>query len=271
MVIVKRSDLDGVPGVRWVPDHVPEVGALVLAGSSGRVDSRRAELLARQGALAESIQWFGGPDQHDGPWEIPIELFLGRVEQLAKVCDRVIVVGTSFGAEAALVTGAHSAHVSSVVAFAPSDVVWTGVTAGGRVTSHWTPQGAPLPHVPFVDEWESTEDPPAHVDFYRECRKRFPEQVAGAAIAVERIPDVVVVAGGDDQVWPSVTHAAAIASRRHQQGLPTTVLTDPEAGHRAVLPGEHPVTGGMRMLRGGTEAADRRLGARASAHIAALL
>ncbi len=129
------------------------------------------------------------------------------------------MLGTAFGSEVALLTGAHSAQVSAVVAFAPSHVVWTGATADGRATSHWTLHGEPLPHVSFIDDWEPAEDSPAFVDFDRECRERFPEQVDEATIAVERIPEVVVVAGGDDQVWAAVTHAEAIASRRRQHGL----------------------------------------------------
>lgn len=48
--------------------------------------------------------------------------------------------------------------------------------------------------------------------------------------------------------------------RRNEHGLDTTVLTDAEAGHRTVLPGEPVARGGARMARGGTELADRRLG-----------
>lgn len=268
---MERQELIGVEGVRWIPERPSGTGVLVLAGSSGRVDTARVELLARHGAVGESIRWFGGSGQHDGPWEIAIELFLSRVEELAKVCDRIIVVGTSFGSEAALLTGAHSARVSAVVAFAPSDVVWTGVTAEGRATSHWTLGGRPLPHVPFVDDWEPTGDPPEFVDFYRQCRTRFQEQVDEAAIPVELIPHVVVVAGGDDRVWPATTHAEAIAERRHRHGLATTVVTDTDAGHRTILPGEEPATGGIRMLRGGSDAADRRIGREAWRHLVALL
>src|SRR5579875_1616848 len=119
---MKQDLLKAVPGVRWIPERTTGVGALVLAGSSGRVDSARAELLATHGALAESIQWFGAEGQHDGPWEIPIELFLERVRDLRQHCDRVVVLGTSYGSEAALLTGVHSDDVSAVVAFAPSDV-----------------------------------------------------------------------------------------------------------------------------------------------------
>ncbi|MFT4081078.1 MAG: acyl-CoA thioester hydrolase/BAAT C-terminal domain-containing protein [Nocardioides sp.] len=243
----------------------------MLAGSSGRIDFARAELLARNGAMAESIRWFGGAGQHDGPWEIPLELFLGRVAELKRGCDRVLVFGTSFGAEAALLTGCHSGAVDAVVAFAPSDVVWAGVRSDGTQTSHWTLGGVPLPYVPFDEDWESDNDIPAFVDLYEASRKRYPEHVAEAAIAVEDITDLLLVAGGDDQVWPADAMSAAIKARRTEHGLTTTIVSDPDAGHRAILPGEPAVSGGIRMRRGGTENADRHLGTAAWAQIQTLL
>ena len=257
--------------VRWAPDQPTGVGALVLAGSSGRLDSARAELLARHGVLAESVRWFGGPGQHDGPWEIPLELFLGRVEKLARDCDRVVVLGVSFGAEAALLTGVHSPDVAAVVAFAPSDVVWAGVRGDGSVTSHWTLDGEPLPFVPFDDTWEPDGEVPAYAGLYEASRRRFPDRVDVAGIPVERIPEVVLVAGGDDQVWPAVSMAESIRDRRARHGLETVLVTDPEAGHRAVLPGEPLVTAGAQIRRGGNETADRRLGAAAWQEIQALI
>ncbi len=252
--------LRAAEGVRFVPDRHAGVGVLTVAGSSGRVDADRARLLAQHGALAESIRWFGGPGQRPGPWEVPLELFLARVDDLARDCDRVVVVGTSFGAEAALLTGAHDTRVTTVVAFAPSDVVWAGVTSAGRVTSHWTRAGRPLPFVPFARDDEPADDPPSHLGLFVRSRREHPDEMAAAVIPVERIADVVVVAGGDDRVWPSVLQAERIAARRSAHGLATTVLTDADAGHRTVLPGERVVRGGARMARGGTEEADRRLG-----------
>jgi hypothetical protein len=257
-------------GVRWVPDRPTGTGALVLAGSSGRVDSDRANLLAAHGVLAESVQWFGGPGQSEYPFEIPLEPLLSRIAALADECDSVLVVGTSFGSEAALLTGVHSPSVTGVVAFAPSDVVWAGVNADGRVSSHWTLDGQPLPYVPFDDTWQPDAEPPAFAGLYRASRRRYPDDVAAATIPVESIRSVVLVAGGDDLVWPSITHAEAIAARRAAHGLATTVVTDAEAGHRTILPGEVPVSGGMRMRRGGTEIADRRLGSQAWPHLSAL-
>ena len=51
------------------------------------------------------------------------------------------------------------------------------------------------------------------------------------------------------------------ALRRRKAG--PAVVTDPDAGHRTLLPGEEPAEGGVRMRRGGTLEADRRLGAAA--------
>lgn len=210
---MRAMELSGIEGVRWLPDTPGAVGALVLAGSSGRVDSSRAELLARSGVVAESIRWLGGAGQHDGPWEIPLELFLGRVEGLAKDCERVVVLGTSFGAEAALLVGAHSRHVSTVIAFAPSDVVWAGVRPDGGATSHWTLGGVPLPYVPFDESWEQEDEVPAFVSLYEASRRRAPDRVEAARIPVERIEQVLLVAGGDDQVWPEACRCVAGAPR----------------------------------------------------------
>ena len=271
-MFVRAVKVSGVEGVRWLPDTSTSVGALVLAGSSGRVDSARAELLARNGVVAESIRWFGGAGQHDGPWEIPLELFLGRVEDLARDCDRVIVVGTSFGAEAALLTGAHSDQVSAVIACAPTDVVWGAVRPDGSMTSHWTLGGEPLPYVPFDDTWEQPAgELPAFVGLYEASRRRYLDRLAAAAIPVERIDQVLLIAGGDDQVWPALSMSRSIAAHRTEHGLQTVLVSDAEAGHRSVLPGESAVTAGEAMCRGGTAASDRRLGAAAWSHILTLL
>jgi dienelactone hydrolase len=270
-VSVRKVELSEVEGVRWLPDASVGVGALVLAGSSGRVDSARAEMLARHGAMAESIRWFGGAGQHDGPWEIPLELFLGRIDDLSRECDRVVVMGTSFGSEAALLAGALHPDVDAVVAFAPSDVVWAGMRADGSVTSHWTLGGVPLPYVPFDDEWAADAEVPAYVGLYEASRRRFEDRLVDAAIPVENIKRLVLVAGGDDEVWPAVAMSQKIDARRQDHDLETISLSNPEAGHRTILPGEPVVTRGARMRRGGHDEADRRLGELAWAEISALL
>ena len=139
---------------------------------------------------------------------------MGRVDELARTCDRVLVLGTSFGAEAALLTGARSCQVSAVVAFAPSDVVWAGIRPDGAATSHWTLGGKTLPWVPLDETWEPAGDVPAFVGLFEASRQRFPQRLDAAAIPVEQINQVLLVAGGDDQVWPAVSMSEAIKARR---------------------------------------------------------
>ncbi|WP_426241902.1 acyl-CoA thioester hydrolase/BAAT C-terminal domain-containing protein [Nocardioides sp. LHG3406-4] len=254
----------------------PEVpcgtGVLVLAGSSGRVDVERAELLRRHGALALAIRWFGGPGQQPGPFEVPLELFTDALDHLAAETDRLAIVGTSFGAEAALLTAARDHRVRATVAFAPSPVVWAGYD-GGRWTSHWTRDGSPVPWMPFVEGWTPRDDPPAYRDLYARSLAADERAAEVAAIPVERIEgEVLLVAGGDDQVWPAQDFAEQIAARRTSYRLTTTVVTHPDAGHRTLLPGE--AASGVtdaRLRRGGTPEADAALGALAWPHVVAAL
>lgn len=268
---VIRVELGDPEGVRWVPEQRVGAGALVLAGSSGRIDEERAKLFASHGCVAESIRWFGGRGQHDGPWDIPLETFFRRIEDLQRTCDRVYVIGSSFGAEAALLCGAHLPDLAGVIAFAPSDVVWAGYDGGDRETSHWTLNGERLPYVPLDWRQDVRESPPRFRPVYEQSRRTFADRVPAATIAVDRIERLILVAGGDDQVWPSVMHADRIQALRQATGRPTMVVTDPGAGHRTILPGESVVTRGSLMQRGGTETADRQLGARAWDAITALL
>ena len=252
---MRRIELDNPAGVRYVPASPCGTGVLVLGGSSGRIEESRARLLASRGAVAESIGWIGR-----GPWEVPIELFQSRVADLRQHCDRVVLMGTSFGAEAALVTAAHTPAVQAVIAVAPSDVVWAGVRADQTQTSHWTLGGRPLPFIAFDEQWQPDTDPPAFRALY-ELSWRQASNVPSATIASDRIPEVVLITGGDDQVWPAAEQARRIIEKRRSAGRPTVHVHHPEAGHHAILPGEDAPASDQRMLRGGSLRANEELGA----------
>jgi dienelactone hydrolase len=259
--------LSGPSGVLVRPDAGGTgVGALVLAGSSGRVEVERARLLARHGVTAMSVRWFGDDGQPPGICEVPLETFGPALDQLAAESDRLAVVGVSKGAEAALLLAVHDPRIDLVAAFAPTHVVWANLGPGldGRVRpcrSSWTLAGAPLAFVPYDDDWPATGEPPAFRGLYDASLARFADAVAPATIAVERIGGaVIVVAGEDDQVWASADFARAIADRRAAHGRATTVLTHGDAGHRTVLPGESIAAGGVTMARGGTPEGDAALG-----------
>jgi hypothetical protein len=178
-------------------------------------------------------------------------------------------MGMSRGAEAALLLGALDDRVDAVIALAPSAYVWAW-NEGGRQTSAWTWQGEPLPFVPFDPEWQPDDDPPSFAGWYRQSLNRYGAEAEAARIPVERIRgEVLLIAGGDDRVWPSVEFAERIALARAE--LPTRTVIAARAGHRLTFPGEQPKTGGQRMARGGTEAADRELGELAWADVRRVL
>jgi dienelactone hydrolase len=259
-------------GILVQPDD-PTCAVLVLSGSSGRVEADRVRLLASQGAAALSYRWFGDGDLPPGICEIPLESFTPYVDRLAAISDNLAIIGTSKGAEAALLLAAHDPRVRTVVAIAPTHVVWSNVGPGydGETQpwrSCWTVDGKPLPFVPFDTSWSAPDEEPVVLEpGYAQSLRVGADQVPEATIPVERIAGkVILVAGGDDQVWNSADHASRIASRRTEHGLDTTVVTHPSAGHRTVLPGEHPITGGS-LAHGGTPEANAALGALAWPHI----
>ncbi|GAA2157630.1 bile acid acyltransferase/acyl-CoA thioester hydrolase-like protein [Humibacillus xanthopallidus] len=259
-------DVDGV----WVRPAdargATGTGVLVLSGSSGRVETQRATVLAGVGATALSYRWFGAPGQPHGIWELPLESFDWAVGRLAPQCDRVVLVGVSKSAEAFLLYAADDPRVDAVVALSPSHVAWAAVSPGpdGELRpqhSSWSRAGRALPYVPYDDDVAVTGDPPAFEPVYRTSLDTFADRVEAATIPVERFfGDVLLVAGGDDRVWPALDFARAVEARRTAYGLPTTLVTHPDAGHRVILPGEGVAAGGAAMQRGGTEPADRALG-----------
>ena len=226
-------------------------GVLLLHGSSGTPDFERARILEAEGYDVLAPRWTVGS-------EVPLESF--PLDELAERTDRLVVMGSSWGAEAALLLGALDERVDAVVAFAPSAYVWGRFVEDGRQRSAWTWQGEPLPFVPFDPHWQADDDPPSFTGWYRQSLEVYDDAYAELArIPVERIREVLLVAGGDDKVWPAVEFAEQIVTSRG--ALETHLVTLPEAGHRVVLPGEQPKTAGQRMARGGSPEADRELGA----------
>lgn len=240
-------------------------GVLVLAGSSGRVDVEGADVLASAGAIALAIRWFGGERQPSLPCEIPIETFVDAINRLEATCDRIGVLGLSYGAEAALLTAVRDPRIDAVVALAPTDVAWEGDrrTDDDPRRSKWTWRGEPVPFVPLDRAWAPAHPMPSFRALYERSREVADKETLDAArIPVERFGgDLVLVAGGDDQVWPSVPSAQAIGARRAELGLKTLLVENPKAGHSIVFPGQVPSNPSRRYLVGGDPGAPRRLGA----------
>lgn len=79
--------------------------------------------------------------------------------------------------------------------------------------------------------------------------------------------ELLLIAGGDDEMWPSLPFAEQLAERRRSAGASVRLIARDDAGHRPRLPGESPAPTSPRFRYGGTPEADALLGAAAWPHI----
>ncbi|MEY9890003.1 dienelactone hydrolase [Catenulispora sp. MAP5-51] len=270
--VVERELSEPWEGVLCEPEGGSQTGVVVVSGSSGRVLRDRARILAEQGLAALAIRWFGGPGQRTGIWELPLETFTDAVDFLSvRGARRIGIFGTSKGAEAAMLTAIRDPRVDVVVAVSPTAQVWGNVGPGpdGELTpyhSSWTWGGEPLPFVPYDDGWWDTAPPrPRPIrGLYELSEKTFADRVAPAAIPVEQTrAELLLVAGGEDRMWPSMTYALRLAERRRAAGRTVRLISHGDAGHRILFPGEPGHGASEAFDYGGSQEADRRLGAQA--------
>ncbi|WP_411124062.1 acyl-CoA thioester hydrolase/BAAT C-terminal domain-containing protein [Streptomyces sp. x-19] len=281
MEIVEHVISAHCEGVRVEPVGGSRVGVLVLAGSSGRIETDRCRLLARTGMTALSIRWFGGEGQPAGIREIPLETFSTAIDLLrAGGAERIGVLGVSKGAEAALLLAVRDPRVDAVAALSPTSVAWANVGPGtdGKTypyRSSWTWRQEPVPFVPYDDSWvpeEAEGEPTAYRTLYERSRQTFDEAARQAVIPIEQsAAEILLVAGGDDEMWPSLLFAQELASRRASVGRTAKVISTADAGHRPRLPGEGPAASSHRFRYGGTAEADADLGAQAWPDIVSVL
>lgn len=185
------------------------------------------------------------------------------------------IVGVSKGAEAALLTAVHDPRVDAVVAISPAAHAWEWSDIGKNIgpCSSWAWRGKPLPFVPKDDAWPTEnrhlQAPVAIRDWYERSERLYPERLGPASIAIELTrARIVLIAGGDDRMWPSVPFAEKLVERRRRfpgpgGSAPIHLMSRPDAGHRPRFPGESPAQPQTTFDYGGSPEADAALGAEA--------
>jgi len=246
-----------------LPGNVRRPALIVLGGSEGGgwVARDRSPRFASRGFAVLGLPYYSpGAKDREIPElpaafaDIPVERLdaaFAWLEARPEVdASRVALVGVSKGAEFVLIAASRFKWITSVVAIAPTDVVWEGwgpgVEPGKR--SSFAFDGKPLPFVPYREFAEEL----AGFRTGREVRmRRFqdkgraadPAAAVKARIAVEKFRGPLLVIGGhDDQVWASGMMAQNISERRAAAGLATTALIFPEAGHSLSGNGWMPTT-----------------------------
>ncbi len=268
----------GLRGHLYLPPAAPAPAVLVLGGSEGGYADQVAALLATNGFGALSLAYFGVDGLPTQLGEIPLEYFeraLAWLDSHAEVArGGVAILGTSKGAEAALLVASRSPLVRAVVAYAPSSVAWDCICSGASRSS-WTAGGKGIVSVPQMPPVAVPAGQPVRPGVnYLNRLQRAPE---GATIAVERIRGpLLLVAGEEDQLWPSLLMAQRIMQRRGERGghARDRLLAYAGAGHligKAFLPSGSTRIAGGRIETGGTPTANARAQADAWPKVIAFL
>lgn len=279
MKVYETSLSRGLQGSILKPIEQTGWGVVVLAGSSGRVDVARAKLFAGLGAVCIAVRYFGGEGQPPGICEVPLEVFTRATDRLIEEgCERVAYVGTSKGAEAALLIAGDDPRVKVVAAISPSSVVWANIGPGldgvaWPQRSSWTRDGVPLPFIKYDETWrqERREGLVTYRSLYERSLRFEADSVPATAIPVEKVEaEIILVAGGDDALWPSDIFAKSIEERLASVGKTATLIQHPNAGHRVLFPSET-TPRSIQHAHGGGDEADAELGRSAWDAISALL
>src|SRR5438067_1369515 len=131
-------------------------GVIALGGSEGGCPIHLAQLLADEGFACLALSYFHRAGLPRNLVEVPLEYLqaaIGWLQDRDEVSgDRVGLIGASKGAELALLSATRFPAVGAVVAYAPSSVVFAGISFGGdgRRRSSWSDHGQPVPFVPYA-------------------------------------------------------------------------------------------------------------------------
>ena len=240
---------DPIVATLYESDHDSALpGVLVIGGSDGGPGAPGvATLLASHGFAAVSLSYFGVAGLPPTLENIPMEYFQQALLWMRSRADidprSIAIYSESRGTEAALFTAANDRGISAVVARSPSFTLWSGVTAAhlpGKAA--WNLGGQALPYVPntlypdFVLTylWDKmTGIPVRQTPLFLEdlAHVKDPDK---AAIPVEQIHgSVMLLAGADDQIWPSTNMAERIMARLrlHNHAFQDQSVTFSDVGH----------------------------------------
>lgn len=248
---VERVDVreNGLVGVLFTPKSKNSLPVIItLSGSNGGLSESRAKLLASNGFAVLSLGYFGVDGLPSNLQEIPLEYFETAFAWLKEQpnidSSHVGLYGVSRGAELSLILGSFfPSSVQAIAAIVPSSVVYGGLSE--TPVNAWVYEGqpilpsAPVPQTDFKNGIGQTSENPANTRHsFLEGMK---DEVAfgAAAIPVENIRcPILLIAGGDDQMWPSDIYAEQIMNRLKEKNpsIICSYLHYLEAGHGINIP-----------------------------------
>lgn len=243
----RRIDEAGVFANYYAAEGTPKGAILLIGGSRGGITEyvdRAARELHEEGYTVLAASYFRSPGQPRNLEAIPLETFDTALSWLTTQpeapADRVAVLGTSKGGEAAPLIALRHPEIRAVVAASPSSGVWPGINwdslNGLNAGSSWTSDGEPLPHVPYAGFHPAVLIGDAG-RLYRDAVDRVADH-PDAAIPIEELEaPVLLICGEIDRLWPSCPMARQLEARANEAGGPAvTVLTYERVGHAILEP-----------------------------------
>jgi dienelactone hydrolase len=227
----------------------PGLPVLLLAGSGGGIFRYTAARLASHGHPTLAFAMFRYPGLPDSLVEYPLERVRNGALWLANRAggERPVIMGISRGSEAAALAGVHFPDAfSGHILLVPSHLADAGAlgSAAKQGASAWSIGGKPTP----VTDLGFTPDDPRVVEQARTPpgynasamvldRWASPSFEARYGIPFERLKaPVLVLAAGQDAVWPSWVSAERIHKRlvAHGKAGLAEIHIYPAAGHGMV-------------------------------------
>ncbi|MCB4763538.1 MAG: acyl-CoA thioesterase/BAAT N-terminal domain-containing protein [Sulfurovum sp.] len=227
---------------------------LCLSGSDGGLPNEMAGCFASHGFASLSLAYFSHGELPKTLSEIPLEYFEKAFDFLEKHphtdAKNISIVGGSRGAELALLLASKYSQINSVVAYAPSHVLWSGLGDYKQIKrSSWSYESKELPFVQvkmpilsLLKYFFSKKPIEFTSSFLYSLEKGFKEE---AVISVENIKgDILLISGEDDQMWCSTLMANKIINRlkKHNFKYHYEHLQYKNAGHFITIP-YNPSTG----------------------------
>lgn len=239
---------------------------LIVGGSDGGLaesTDHTAQALQADGFTVLALSYWGGPGQPQSMESLPLETFttaLGWLKSQPEVNpSELAFMGTSKGAEAAMLLASRDPELKAVVGYTPSSVVWAGINQREpwkliNIGSTWSADGQPLPFVPYSKEFRGGPT----IDLYTMSLAAAPQH-PDAIIPVEKSKaPLLLLCGGADAIWPSCAMSEQIKARAESKNGPdVTILSYPQLGHfvgGAPYPAGH--TDNLKAFGGTQEAFD---------------
>lgn len=243
-VDVTRIVGDYLNGFRLTPENKIYEGVIItFGGSEGSPAYDSAQSLAKDGYEVLALFFFGMDNQTTDLVQVPLDFFdevLTYINNNIRDGDVITLYGGSKGAELALTLATYYPQINHLILMAPSAWNYMGLPEDffQEMKSSWTYEDKELPYIDMTkgnmsDGWNLFLDfvlnrPIAYRDLYEGATLNDPQSEV-ARIKVENTEaDILIFAGGDDQMWHADRSAQKIQEVRPEN---TEVHLFAEAGH----------------------------------------